>query len=389
MVTIEGDINDLTKVVVTDGSYAFQVPAGVNYQVKAEKDVDYMNGVSTLDLVLIQRHILGLADLDTEFKMISADVNNDMFIRANDLVELRKLILGITDDFSATSWKIVDAKDDIEMVTPLEYSEVVDIPNLQSDVTNADFIATKVGDVSGDALSYVRDLDVDTRNKATLHFVIDDQEIRTGQTVDVAVTSSNFTAVYGYQFSGRLNGLALTGVRPGVIDMNDSHVGLPSLDLMTASWASDEMASVVEGEVLFTIEFVATKSGRLSEMISLNSEITKAESYVGTNMEVGHIDLTFRDETLGSDVNRNFLYQNEPNPFKGTTKIGYELAQAGPATFTLYDVTGKVLYTSTVEAERGMNTLEVSVEQLNVTGIVYYQIESDDFIATKKMIVLE
>jgi hypothetical protein len=104
-------------------------------------------------------------------------------------------------------------------------------------------------------------------------------------------------------------------------------------------------------------------------------------------MEVSNIELAFRTET--SETANYALYQNEPNPFKGTTKIGYELAQAGPATFTMYDVTGKVLYTKTVEAERGMNTLQVTVEQLNVTGIVYYQIESGDFIATRKMIVMK
>ena len=389
VVTIEGDVNDITKVTVGNGAYEFQVPAGVNYEVSAEKDVDYMNGVSTLDLVLIQRHILGLAELDTEYKWISADVNNDMQIRANDLVELRKLILGITNDFTATSWKLVDAKEDIEMSTPLQYSEIVSVPNLQADVTDADFIATKVGDVSGDAQSNARGEVVENRNRGTVHLIVEDQEVVAGQPVDVAVTSSNFTAVYGYQFTSGLNGLALTGVRSGAIEMNDNHVGLPSLDMMTASWASDEMVSAIDGEVLFTIEFVATKSGKLSEMLTLNSAITRAESYTGEGMEVGSIDLTFRTETSTADVLRNALYQNEPNPFKGMTKIGYELVEGGEATFTMYDVTGKVLYTRTVEAERGMNTLEISSDELGVSGIVYYKIESGDFVATKKMIVLK
>ena len=158
--------------------------------------------------------------------------------------------------------------------------------------------------------------------------------------------------------------------------------------MMTASWASDEMVSAIDGEVLFTIEFVATKSGKLSEMLTLNSAITRAESYTGEGMEVGSIDLTFRTETSTADVLRNTLYQNEPNPFKGMTKIGYELVEAGEAMFTMYDVTGKVLYTTTVEAERGMNTLEISSDELGVSGIVYYQIESGDFVATKKMLLL-
>lgn len=85
----------------------------------------------------------------------------------------------------------------------------------------------------------------------------------------------------------------------------------------------------------------------------------------------------------------NALYQNEPNPFKGITTIGYELKEAGQATFTMYDVAGKVLYTTTVEGQRGMNTLEVSAEDLKGNGIIYYQMESWDFIETRKMIILK
>ena len=62
--------------------------------VSASKTDDYTNGVSTLDLVLIQRHIfLGLTKLDSPEKLLAADVNKDGKVTASDLVELRKLIL--------------------------------------------------------------------------------------------------------------------------------------------------------------------------------------------------------------------------------------------------------------------------------------------------------
>ena len=51
----------------------------------ASKNDDYLNGVSTLDLLLIQRHILGIETLDDPYKFIAADVNNDQEITATDL----------------------------------------------------------------------------------------------------------------------------------------------------------------------------------------------------------------------------------------------------------------------------------------------------------------
>lgn len=48
--------------------------AGV-YTVAPERDDNHLNGVTTYDLVLISRHILGLEPLNTPYKMIAADVN--------------------------------------------------------------------------------------------------------------------------------------------------------------------------------------------------------------------------------------------------------------------------------------------------------------------------
>jgi hypothetical protein len=48
-----------------------------------------------LTLVLINKHILGLEPLSSPYKMIAADANNSRSITTFDIVEMRKLILGI------------------------------------------------------------------------------------------------------------------------------------------------------------------------------------------------------------------------------------------------------------------------------------------------------
>ena len=65
------------------------------------------------------------------------------------------------------------------------------------------------------------------------------------------------------------------------------------------------------------------------------------------------------------------------------------MAEAGQATFTLYDVTGKVLVVRNETAQKGLNTVEFTSNEIKASGIVYYQIESGDFTATKKMIIIE
>ncbi|MBK7633990.1 MAG: hypothetical protein IPJ13_06610 [Saprospiraceae bacterium] len=66
---------------------------------------DYLDGVSTGDLVLLQRHILGIQPFTTGYQYISADVNEDNNVTAADLTMLRALILGTRNNLTRNSWE--------------------------------------------------------------------------------------------------------------------------------------------------------------------------------------------------------------------------------------------------------------------------------------------
>jgi hypothetical protein len=83
------------------------------------------------------------------------------------------------------------------------------------------------------------------------------------------------------------------------------------------------------------------------------------------------------------------LFQNEPNPFKATTNVTFFMPKADNATLTVYDVTGRVINVRNIYAVQGMNTEVYTREQLGTSGMLYYKLESGDFNATKKMIILE
>ena len=96
----------------SDGSYDFEgVGPGLDYYVTAYDDTDHRNGVTTLDLILIQKHILGLQSFESPLQWIAADANRSETLTARDLVELRKLILGIHEKLPRnTSWRFGEAK---------------------------------------------------------------------------------------------------------------------------------------------------------------------------------------------------------------------------------------------------------------------------------------
>jgi len=69
--------------------------------------------------------------------------------------------------------------------------------------------------------------------------------------------------------------------------------------------------------------------------------------------------------------------------------IRFELAEAGAVTFTVSDVTGKLLKTVNTAGIKGMNILPLDAADLGVTGVMYYTIKSGEFTATKKMIIVQ
>lgn len=66
------------------------------------------NGVTTFDLVLMSKHILGLEPFTDPYTMIAADANRSGSITTFDIVETRKVILGINSNFSGNvSWRYI------------------------------------------------------------------------------------------------------------------------------------------------------------------------------------------------------------------------------------------------------------------------------------------
>ncbi|MEQ1746242.1 MAG: T9SS type A sorting domain-containing protein [Saprospiraceae bacterium] len=69
---------------------------------------DPYNGVSTFDIVRINRHLLGLEPFTNPYQMIAADVNNSASITSFDMIRIRQLILGLITEFHpGVNWRYV------------------------------------------------------------------------------------------------------------------------------------------------------------------------------------------------------------------------------------------------------------------------------------------
>jgi len=137
-----------------ENSYKFEdLPAGHDYKIMLFRmpEDDYLNGVSTLDLVLISRHILGIAKFTNKYYNIAADVNDDRRVTVADMVELKKLILGITLNLPI-SWRVFTEEAFSQFPTYLGNNEKdYTFTGVNSDIDFAHFILVKMGDINGSA----------------------------------------------------------------------------------------------------------------------------------------------------------------------------------------------------------------------------------------------
>ncbi|MEE9374629.1 MAG: T9SS type A sorting domain-containing protein [Saprospiraceae bacterium] len=379
-------MKDENVMTSTDGTFAFgHNPTGFSYEINAVKSDNHLNGVSTLDLVLIQKHILGLETLSSPYKIIAADINSDEKVSAIDLVQLRKLILGIYDELPDNqSWRFVDATSSFDDVNhPFPFTETVNVDFLTHNVVNEDFIAVKIGDVSGNAIA--NSLLASGRNNEQITLTAQDITVNVGQRVRVAISSEEFEHMNALQFTMGLSGLEYVGVESGSLDISENNIAVFE-GRITAAWYNVEFVS--SDATLFTLIFNALDNTTLSNALSIGSDITKAIAYNNNNVGA---DVALAFET--GDGLRNGetfeLFQNQPNPFNNITTIGFQLAEAGTARMTVFDVTGQIVTTMQGQYSRGYNEMTLSKSNLNASGVLYYQLESGDFTATRKMILID
>ncbi|MFK7983531.1 MAG: T9SS type A sorting domain-containing protein, partial [Saprospiraceae bacterium] len=384
---------DMTPTITgLDGNYEFgELPNNSNYTIAPQKNMEPLNGVSTFDLVLISKHILGLNKLDSPYKQIAADINQSGTITAYDLVQLRQLILNVTTEFSNNdSWRFVDANYQFvtENAAAESFTEVASIGNL-TDNTEAHFIAVKIGDVNTTAIANRGLTSSEARTtKGTLAFATKQVSFEAGNVFNADFNLANLEQVEGYQFTLNvdLSKVEIISVEEGVAQAANFGKRMMQRGQLTTSW--NQGAETVENEErMFSVTLRAKEAGNLSEVINISSELTTAEAYNKAG-DILDVALSFNG---GSTTENEFvLHNNKPNPFKELTTISFDLPETGVARLTIFDFSGRVVVESKEQTyPKGYNEVQIEKTALQGSGIYFYQLETAKHTKKKKMILID
>ena len=367
------------------------LPPGGDLMVKATKNDRPLDGVNVADIIAIRDHILGKKNLASPYKILAGDVNADNSMSVKDLIEIRKLLLGKTDKFSSEmSWRFADKSFKFANASnPFNQEQVWGhlVQNIVGMMPKVHFIGVKLGDVNTSALDNDRLSTPEIRENQPLMLyssVISENE----DEVRVKLSGEQLKNIRGFQFDLQYNTDALKFVKfeSGDLrgfDEENYNAEMEAKGIISFSW-DDESGR--EGNEIGVITFKKLRKGEAVESISINKDRISA---IGSDLlgnEKG-IELIATGKWEGSNVMAGKLLQNVPNPFFNKTNISVVLSQSTQGRITVFDVTGRAIYTKTSIFEKGLNTIEIKANELNGSGVYIYKFESDLFTDTKKMIL--
>ncbi len=346
------------------GAFLFEaLPYGLDYTVvPTHNPAINLARITTADLILISRHILGLQPLTSNYQLLAADVTQDQFINVVDIINIRRVILGLATAYTASpSWRFYAA----------DGTEVYNANNLQSGILDANFTAVEMGNVS-DAIANAQQ--GNSRTEAEIR--LDDQQLLAGETYTVRFESAHLA---GYQATLSLaEGLEL-------LDIDFSSDQATGFNLEQA--ANGLLAVSHIGDSSFALRVRAARNARLSELLQLSDRITPSEAYT-LDGNTADLRLSFRSLL---DQGRAFsLEQNVPNPFEGSTKIDFFLPENSPATLTVQDIQGRVILVRSLDGSAGHNSFVLQAEALKgAKGVLFYSLVAGQHTATRKMVVVQ
>ncbi len=376
-----------------EGKFVFEkLETMRDYEIEAERDTLHMMGVSTLDLVLIQRHLLGIDSLDSPYKLIAADIDCSQNINSLDILRLRKLLLGVDQAFPHhKSWSFIPSSVQFDDPNhPWPYQHKIMLKEILESEENLNLIAVKLGDVNGSISSLMKQDKVSQRTLG-LKLKIEDISVKKDQIIEVPVFSDRKTTLFGLQGELILHyGLELASIDGHQLNIEENQSALLNSGenhLLRFATEQTEVLEIGTEQPLFVLHFRVKKDGKLKDFIA-TAEVAGLDNMIVTE--------SFEEKGWVIEMRKNsneppaIINQNHPNPFINTTNIEVVVPTDGTAQVSIFDATGKTLHRGTVNLQSGSNQITISDSQLGgAKGVLYCKIKGKDFNEVLKLYRIE
>ncbi len=384
-VNLGGTNNDM-RMTNADGEFAFpSVELGYDYTLQPEKNNDPLNGISTFDLLLMSKHILGTSPLDSPYKIIAADVNNSKTITTLDIILLRRLLLDFDQEFSNnTSWRFVPAS--YEFPNPQnpwaeEFPEAININDLAADTQGVNFIAIKVGDVNYTAIANTADLE--GRNSLSALNLIFEVQVLAKNKIRVPLYFEQDQVIAGFQMTLAYPIEKMRFIHLESDWLTSEHWKAENGMLRMIWW--NTTAQYLKGGTPFAYAYFELDN----HDVELQRELTLASLLPAEIYLQDEVHMLRLKQKASPMQQQPMIGQNTPNPFTAQTQIPILVQQEGLVHVSIRSVTGKTILHTSVVYPAGAHQMIIERNELPSAGIYFYTISMGTYSETKKMILIE
>ena len=367
------------------------------WTVTPKKVVDLKEGVTTADILVIRNHILGVGPLPTPYQIIAGDVNKSNTLQTFDIVEIRKLILGIYDQSNwpsgyADSWRFVP-EDFVfpNSMNPFQTSFPESIDNISLPNDEINFIAIKTGDVNL-SLNYpfiCSDCNAWPFQVPTQPFGINLNSNRyevAGEYVTIPVYAASNAPLKAWQLAVRFdpNVWSFVGVSKGNLKgMTPNDFGLTQVKdgIVRALWVAnpaDEEDHLHAGDCLFYITLKAKKAVQsFANLLTLSPESMEC---TGTTDGYDSFVLTDQEATvterIQEDAAEYWVATGYPNPFTESFQVQVSIPEASKIRLLVLDAFGRPIVLRDQPLDKGQHTLSVDEAAQLPTGVYRWEIRT-------------
>ncbi|MBK8966076.1 MAG: hypothetical protein R3D58_02950 [Saprospiraceae bacterium] len=359
-----------------DGAYS-----GV---VRAQRLGDPLVGVSTFDLVTINKHILGQQLFHSFFQVLASDVNQSKTISTFDIIETRKLILGIYDTFpNAPAWRFILPMPDSNLLAfdAVRDTYAFQLPVLAGDTTftGFNFIGIKMGDANANASFQ----GVEDRG-APLSVQIPDTWLEPGTQMLIPLNLQEDVELDGWQLAlqadkNRLEIVDILGIPPQTVAL-DAHGAL------RIACVYDSPMLRTKNDALVYLLVTAKQPLFLSDALSMDNTRLAAEAYTPVeNLPIRPIQVQIgaATATAAGDIR---IIPPRPNPFAEKTIFELSLDAPQIVRLEIASLTGQLVYQAEYALEAGGHALQVLGAELPGSGVWAYRIVAGAQVATGRLV---
>ncbi len=378
---LENDVFNGETFTIQDGKYEFSdLTFSTNFKVKPYKNDDIYNGVTTIDLIKLQKHLLLIDTITDPYVLLAADVNHSGTVTTLDFLILRNLLLGTINTFpNNTSWRFIPAAfplTDIAADIPDSYAYV----NLVSCQFGQDFTGIKIGDINGSAsLSGGGSFTEEGKSRKAWPLIVDDLYMKKGDVYRIPIHLSEAQKASGLDINLFLDPSQLTVVEieEGLMSKQDMMTQNLNRGLLKGLWIAP--ASLGDENTLMTLVVKAQKDIKLSDVLELS--YTTNSTIYDQSLQPSSIEFVFTEDHHEGLL----LLGNSPDPFHEFTEIEFYLPMPGQYLIEIHDVNGKRLKRIERKGFSGVQKFKITGDDLP-TGVLFYTLIFNDKAISRRMI---